>query len=124
MGLLARHALKKATRSVSALEILRRCARPKTRRSARDLGRRGHCACGPVSAPSLEMWDEHAQLADGSVSVDPGLMLMLDYMQSGRFKVFCRLNDWFEEFRLHHRKNGQVVKERDDLGERDRRQLA
>jgi hypothetical protein len=33
----------------------------------------------------------------------------------GRFKVFRDLNDWFEEFRLNHRKDGRVVKERDDL---------
>ena len=33
----------------------------------------------------------------------------------GRFKVFKRLNDWFEEFRLYHRKDGRVHKEGDDL---------
>lgn len=27
-------------------------------------------------------------------------------MESGRFKVFKHLNDWFEEFRLYHRKDG------------------
>jgi hypothetical protein len=32
-----------------------------------------------------------------------------------RFKVFKHLNDWFEEFRLYHRKDGRVVKEGDDL---------
>ncbi len=30
-------------------------------------------------------------------------MDMLDRMQTGRFKVFRHLNDWFEEFRLYHR---------------------
>ena len=25
------------------------------------------------------------------------------------------LNDWWEEFRLYHRKDGQIVKEGDDL---------
>jgi hypothetical protein len=29
--------------------------------------------------------------------------------------VFSELNDWFEEFRLSHRKDGRIVKERDDL---------
>jgi Terminase RNaseH-like domain len=38
-----------------------------------------------------------------------------DRMQTGRFKVFRHLNDWFEEFRLYHRKDGRVFKERDDL---------
>lgn len=42
-------------------------------------------------------------------------MEMLDRMQTGRLKVFKHLNDWFEEFRLYHRKDGKVVKEADDL---------
>ena len=42
-------------------------------------------------------------------------MDMLQRMESGRFKVFKHLNDWFEEFRLYHRKDGKVVKEGDDL---------
>jgi phage terminase large subunit-like protein len=63
----------------------------------------------------LDMLHEHAQFEDGSVSVEAGLMAMLDRMQTGRFKVFKHLNDWFEEFRLYHRKDGRVVKEGDDL---------
>ena len=42
-------------------------------------------------------------------------MTMLDRMQTGRLKVFSHLHDWFEEFRLYHRKDGKVVKEHDDL---------
>jgi hypothetical protein len=63
----------------------------------------------------MNMLGTHAQFTDGSVSVEAGLMDMLDRMQSGRFKVFDTLNDWFEEFRLYHRKDGVVVKLRDDL---------
>src|SRR5262249_58007985 len=63
----------------------------------------------------LEMLHEHAQFEDGSVSVEAGLMMMLDRMQSGRFKVFRHLNDWWEEFRLYHRRDGKVWKEGDDL---------
>ncbi len=40
---------------------------------------------------------------------------MLERMQTGRFKVFRRLTDFFEEFRLYHRKDGKIVKEMDDL---------
>ena len=40
---------------------------------------------------------------------------MLDRMQTGRFKVFETVGDFFEEFRLYHRKDGKIVKERDDL---------
>ena len=42
-------------------------------------------------------------------------MAMLDRMKTGRFKVFAHLGEWFEEFRLYHRKDGLIVKERDDL---------
>jgi Terminase RNaseH-like domain len=63
----------------------------------------------------LDMLHEHSQFEDGSVSVEAGLMDMLGRMQSGRFKVFGHLNDWWEEFRLYHRKDGKVVKEGDDL---------
>jgi hypothetical protein len=61
---------------------------------------------------------EYAHYLEGetkSVSVEAGLMDMLQRMQSGRFKVFKHLNDWFEEFRLYHRRHGKVVKEGDDL---------
>jgi hypothetical protein len=67
------------------------------------------------AAHGLNMLSGHARFADGSVSVEAGLMEMLDRMQSGRFKVFSTLLSWFEEFRLYHRKDGQVVKLRDDL---------
>lgn len=63
----------------------------------------------------LDMLGEHAQFDDGSVSVEAGLMDMLDRMQTGRLKVFKHLADWFEEFRLYHREDGKVVKLRDDL---------
>lgn len=63
----------------------------------------------------LNMLPEHATHAEGGTGVEAGLMEMLDRMQTGRFKVFHHLGDWFEEFRLYHRVNGKLVKERDDL---------
>jgi hypothetical protein len=63
----------------------------------------------------LEMLWEHSQYEDGSVSVEAGLMQWLDRMKSGRFKVFRELNDFFEEFRLYHRREGKVFAESDDL---------
>lgn len=47
--------------------------------------------------------------------VEAGIADMLTRMQTGRFKVFSHLADWFGEFRLYHRKDGKVVKEMDDL---------
>lgn len=63
----------------------------------------------------LAMHLDHAQFEDGSVSVEAGLMDMLDRMKTDRFKVFKHLVDWFSEFRLYHRKDGLVVKLNDDL---------
>lgn len=40
---------------------------------------------------------------------EAGLMMMLDRMQTGRLKVAKHLHDWWEEFRLYHRKDGKVV---------------
>ncbi len=63
----------------------------------------------------LRMTAERATFPDGTNGVEAGLMEMLDRMQTGRLKVFSHLNDWFDEFRLYHRKDGKVVKEYDDL---------
>jgi phage terminase large subunit-like protein len=63
----------------------------------------------------LNMLPEHATFENGSNSVEAGLTDMLMRMESGRFKVFRHLSEWFEEFRLYHRKDGKVVKEYDDL---------
>lgn len=51
----------------------------------------------------------------GSNSVEEGIMAMLQSMESGKFKIFSTLSDWFEEFRMYHRKAGKVVPFRDDL---------
>lgn len=50
----------------------------------------------------------------GGNSVEAGIADMLDRMQTGRWKVFAHLEDWLEEFRLYHRKDGKIVKEFDD----------
>ena len=51
----------------------------------------------------------------GGNSVEEGLMAMIQGMENGKFKVFSTLPDWFEEFRMYHRKGGKVVAFRDDL---------
>jgi len=66
-------------------------------------------------AQGLNMLPEHAHFEDGSVSVEAGLMAMLDRMRTGKLKVFKEHLDWWQEFRLYHRKDGKVVKEGDDL---------
>lgn len=62
----------------------------------------------------LRMLANKATHKDGGNGVEAGLMEMLDRMQSGRLKVFTTCTDWLSEYRLYHRKDGQVVKEFDD----------
>lgn len=63
----------------------------------------------------LNMLPERATFEDGGNSVEAGLMEMLERMETGRFKVFSSVGEFFEEFRLYHRKDGKVVKEFDDF---------
>lgn len=51
----------------------------------------------------------------GGFSTEAGVSELLERMQTGRFKVNSNLIDWFDEFRMYHRKDGLIVKERDDL---------
>ena len=66
-------------------------------------------------ATGLNMLEERATFEDGGNGVEAGVLDMLERMQTGRFKVFRHLTDFFEEFRLYHRKDGKIVKEMDDL---------
>lgn len=63
----------------------------------------------------LNMMQSRATFADGTNGVEAGVFEMLTRMQTGRLKVFSNLVEWFEEFRLYHRKEGKIVKEMDDL---------
>lgn len=63
----------------------------------------------------LAMLRNRATFDDGSAGVEAGLAEMLMRMQTMRLRVFAHLSDWFEEFRLYHRKDGLVVKQGDDL---------
>lgn len=63
----------------------------------------------------LNMIATHAQFPDGGNGVEAGIMAMLERMQTGRLKVADHLEDWWSEFRMYHRKDGLIVKERDDL---------
>ena len=51
----------------------------------------------------------------GDIGVEAGLEHIYQRMTEGRFKVFSTCKDWFEEFRMYHRKDGKVVPLRDDI---------
>lgn len=63
----------------------------------------------------LLMLPDRATFDDGTNGVEAGISDMLTMMQTGRWKVFRTCGEWIEEFRLYHRKDGKVVKERDDV---------
>lgn len=63
----------------------------------------------------LAMTGERATFPDGSSGVEAGVMEMLERMQTGRWKVFSTCGGWISEFRLYHRKDGLIVKLKDDL---------
>jgi len=63
----------------------------------------------------VNMAHKHFENPTGGISIEPGIMDMLQRMQTGRFKVFNYLGLWFEELRMYHRKDGKIVKAHDDL---------
>lgn len=63
----------------------------------------------------LKMLSHHATFSDGSNSTEAGILGMREFMASAHFKVFESCTEWFDEYRLYHRKDGQLVKVKDDL---------
>lgn len=63
----------------------------------------------------LKMLAEMATHPGGGNGLEAGVMDMLDRMKTGRWKVFATCGRWLQEFRLYHRVDGLIVKERDDV---------
>jgi len=63
----------------------------------------------------LDMLDYRITFEDGGNGVEAGIAMMLNRMETGRLKVASHLAEWFEEFRLYHRKDGEIVKLHDDI---------
>ena len=63
----------------------------------------------------ISMLPERATWSDGTNGVEAGLMEMLTRMEEGRWKVFSTCEHWLKERRGYHRKEGKVVKEKDDV---------
>lgn len=51
----------------------------------------------------------------GNNNIEPGIMMMLQRMETGGLKVFPHLMEWFKEFRAYHRKDGKISPINDDL---------
>lgn len=65
-------------------------------------------------AEGLAMLPERAQFDDGSIGVEPGIQIILNRIETGRFKVFAGMEDWLSEYRIYHRKDGAIVATMDD----------
>lgn len=80
----------------------------------RDKGS-GQQLAAQYKAQGLAMLKERATFEDGSNGLEAGVAQMLERMQTRRLRVFSHLSEWFEEFRLYHRKDGLIVTKVDDL---------
>jgi phage terminase large subunit-like protein len=80
----------------------------------RDKGS-GQQLAAQYRAQGLAMLKDRATFDDGTNGLEAGVAEMLQRMQTRRFRVFSHLSDWFEEFRLYHRKDGRIVDKVDDL---------
>ena len=63
----------------------------------------------------LNMLHEPAMWEGGGNSTEAGILDMSSRFATCRLRVAAHLSDWFEEYRMYHRKDGQIVKVRDDL---------
>lgn len=63
----------------------------------------------------LKMWPEHSTFPEGGYSTEIGVMEMNERFATGRLKFASHLSELREEYRMYHRKDGQIVKVGDDL---------
>ena len=66
-------------------------------------------------AEKLSMLHEHAVWPDGSTSTEAGILEMQQREQNGKLKYAAHLSELLEERRFYHRKDGQIVKIKDDI---------
>ncbi len=81
---------------------------PKTGQTIADLYRKRGVMMLPISA----RYDDDS---GGPQKKEPAILEILGRMETGRFKVFAQLTEWFEEKNLFHRKEGKVVALNDDV---------
>lgn len=74
----------------------------------------GEELAGQYRDNGLQMMDEKATFPDGGNGVEAGINEMHDRMKTGRWKVVSTCMYWREEYRTYHRKDGLIVKLKDD----------
>lgn len=79
-------------------------------------GREGKQLAQMYRDEGLNLVSEHAQYPDERGNgLEESITDFCSRIETGRFKVFDHCEDFLEEYRFFHRKDGLVVKERDDL---------
>ena len=63
----------------------------------------------------LNMIAEHSTWPTGGYGREPAVLEIEQRATMGKFKVASHLSDWFQEARMYHRKDGQIVRVEDDL---------
>lgn len=63
----------------------------------------------------VKMWREHATFKEGGYSTEAGVEVIRQRMMTGRFKVFSHMTGLLAEISTYHRKDGQIVRKKDDL---------
>jgi phage terminase large subunit-like protein len=85
----------------------------------KDADDREHGSGEPVSklyrAQGLKVLHEHATWPEGGISTEAGIMEWDEREKTGRLKVSAHLSDLLEERRFYHRKDGKIVKLKDDI---------
>ena len=70
---------------------------------------------GQYRSHGLNTLPEKATHPEGGNGIEAGIFEMLERMQTGRWKVFSTCGGWMAEKRLYHRKDGLIVKLKDDI---------
>jgi len=75
----------------------------------------GEQLAAQYAAAGFKMMSERATFPDGTNGLEAGVLEILGRKQAGTFKVFKSCGDYIAEARLYHRKDGLIVKLRDDI---------
>lgn len=82
----------------------------------RDKGNSGPALKDQFRGHGAHMLREHAHYLDERGNHrEPGVIELYEWMRLGKLKIFRTLQQLFEEKRLYHRKNGEIVTKKDDI---------
>lgn len=75
----------------------------------------GGVVAGLYKKEGLRMLPVHATFPEGGYATEAAVELMLMREATGRLKIASHLEDYFEERRFYHRKDGMIVHLKDDI---------